>query len=380
MDVENIDEDRKRAEVFDALSHPARIMLLKALSEEALGFAELKKKLGIESSGHLQHHISKLGSLIKTDNYGKYVLSDEGKDALHSVKTVEIAAGAKATENRKAYTSKSNTVLKLTTVILAVLLALSLTLASFEYSNVLSLQSEISQRDSVIQEHDTLIQERDTLITQLDTAIHLAESRLNLKLPNESRYLTTLPDQNNEENVTKIFLSSTAAGYHYLPAYPFTTPWFNGSDHYFSSRRAFELTENRSITLSFWGWTFDAGGLLAGMYEYQIGSYARNPVLIIAVTIRNDYTSVDIDAPIGNRSGSYVSSINLAVRLYSENGSIIEAPKAHASASSRMAIGGVSFLLGTDQTKQVIFYLSPSPSDIEAIDHYEIYVSSLSAY
>ena len=374
MDAENIDNDRKRAEVFDALSHPTRIMLLKALSEEALGFAELKKKLGIESSGHLQHHISKLGCLIKTDNYGKYVLSDQGKDALHSVKTVEIAAGAKATENREAYTSKSNTVLKLTTVILAVLLALSLTLASFEYSNVLSLQSEISQRDS------TLV-DRDTLITQLDTAIHLAESRLNLKLPSESRYLTTLPDQNGEENPTKIFLSSTAAGYHYLPAYPFTTPWFNGSDRYFSSRRAFELTENRSIALSFWGWTFDAGGIMAGMYEYQIGTYARDPVLIIGATIRNDYTSADLGEAVGNRTGSYVSSINLAVRLYRQNGSIIEVSVAeNASASSRMAIGGVQFLLGTDQTKQVIFYLSPSLSDIEAIDHYEIYVSSLSAY
>ncbi len=101
MDVENVEEDRKRAEVFDALSHPTRIMLLKALSDEPLGFADLKKKLGIESSGHLQHHISKLGGLIKTDDYGKYTLSDQGKDALHSVDTVESVARVKASENEQ---------------------------------------------------------------------------------------------------------------------------------------------------------------------------------------------------------------------------------------------------------------------------------------
>lgn len=309
------------------------------------------------------------------------VISNIGNGKMKEVTfaIMERSAESGTKQDEKIHFAKRDVILKLAVGMLALLLIASLALVVFEHNQVLALQSEISQRDSVIQE-------RDTLITQLDTAIHLAESRLNLKLPNGSRYLTTLPDQNNEENSTKIFLSSTAAGYHYLPAYPFTTPWFNGSDHYFSSRRAFELTENRSITLSFWGWTFDAGGLLAGMYEYQIGSYARNPVLIIAVTIRNDYTSTDLDAPIGNRTGSYVSSINLAVRLYSENGSIIEAPKAHTSASERMpigermAIGGAQFLLGANQTKKVIFYLSPSTSDIEAIDHYEIYVSSLSAY
>jgi DNA-binding HxlR family transcriptional regulator len=380
MSVEKVDEDRRRAEVFDALSHPVRIMILKALNEESLGFADLKKKLGIESSGHLQHHINKLSGLIKTDDYGKYALSDQGKDALHSVNTVESLAGSKANENEKAHTSRRNVVLKSTVVVLALLLALSSALAVFEYNNVLSLQSEISQRDSVIVD-------RDTLITQLDTALHLAESRVNLKLPSESQYLTTLPDQNGEEDATKIFLSSTAAGYHYLPPYPFETPWFNGSGGGFSSQRVFELTNNMSITLSFWGWTFDAGGLMAGRYEY--GIWTGDPVLIIAVTIRNDYTSADADngdlgSPIGNRTGSYISSINLGLRLYGQNGSIIQALESEntpaKTASSRTAIGGAPFLLGSGQTKQVVFYLSPSGLDIDAIDHYEIYVSSLSAY
>ncbi len=89
---------RQRAEIFDALGHPTRIIILKALNEEPLGFGDLKKKVGIDSSGHLQHHLNKLDGLIKTDDQGKYCLSDQGKDALLSVQTVEKAAGSAAGE------------------------------------------------------------------------------------------------------------------------------------------------------------------------------------------------------------------------------------------------------------------------------------------
>lgn len=293
----------------------------------------------------------------------------------------ETCAFTGAKQNGKANGAKKDIALKLAVVVLVFLLVLSSALAVFEYNEALSFQNEISQRDSVI--HD-----RDTLITQLDTALNLAQSRLNLKLPNGSQYLTTLPDPNHEGNPTKIFLVSTAAGYSYLPPYPFKTPWFNGtSGGSFSSQRVFELTDNRSLTLSFWGWTFDAGGLNAGKYEYRIGT--GEPVLMIAVTIRNDYTPADAgngtdhNAPIGTIpfTGSYVSAINLTARLFSQNGSIIQAADAKdtpiPTATSRTARGGYQFALGSGQTKQVIFYLSPSSLDI---DHYEIYVSYLSAY
>jgi DNA-binding transcriptional ArsR family regulator len=91
--MENAEEEMKRTEVFDALSHPTRITILKALDEEVMGFAELKKKVKIESNGHLQHHLSKLDGLIKTDVNGKYGLSDQGKDALLAVQTIENRAG-----------------------------------------------------------------------------------------------------------------------------------------------------------------------------------------------------------------------------------------------------------------------------------------------
>ena len=39
------ENDMRQAEVFDALGHPTRVVILKALSEGPAGFAELKKKL-----------------------------------------------------------------------------------------------------------------------------------------------------------------------------------------------------------------------------------------------------------------------------------------------------------------------------------------------
>lgn len=260
-----------------------------------------------------------------------------------------------------------------TTVLLTVLvllLALSSALAIFEFSNVLSLQNELSQRDK------TLV-DRDTLITQLDTAIRLAESLSKLKLPNASQYLTTTPDQNSSAENTKIFLTDSGVSISYLPAYPFSTPWFNGSGP-FSSQRVFELTNNRSIALSFWGWWFNTGRMFGGVTGGGV------PSLNIGVTVRNDYTSADVGAPIGNRTGSYISSVNLGIRLYSWNGSIVEVPRttglAAPTASSNTAMGGVTFLLVSGQSKEVIFYLSPSVSDMEAICYCEIYVSEASPY
>jgi DNA-binding HxlR family transcriptional regulator len=92
-DEKQVEQDRQRSEVFDALGHPTRIRILKVLSECSLGFADLKKKTGIKSSGHLQHHLTKLNDLIRTDEYSKYCLSEEGKDALLAIQTVENMAG-----------------------------------------------------------------------------------------------------------------------------------------------------------------------------------------------------------------------------------------------------------------------------------------------
>ncbi len=105
-DTKESETDMHHAEVFDALGHPTRIAILKALNESSLGFAEIKKKIGIKSNGHLQHHINKLNGLIKTDEYGKYCLSDQGKDALLTVGTVENAANPAKKRRLKLNTKK----------------------------------------------------------------------------------------------------------------------------------------------------------------------------------------------------------------------------------------------------------------------------------
>ena len=53
--------DSSRAELFEALGHPSRVKILKVLERNQLGFADLKREVGIGSSGHLQFHLNKLG-------------------------------------------------------------------------------------------------------------------------------------------------------------------------------------------------------------------------------------------------------------------------------------------------------------------------------
>jgi DNA-binding transcriptional ArsR family regulator len=77
-----------RAELFEELSHETRIKILQALGEQPMAFATLKRTLQMESSGNLQHHLGKLGGLVKQTDDGLYVLTDDGKEALRTLDTV----------------------------------------------------------------------------------------------------------------------------------------------------------------------------------------------------------------------------------------------------------------------------------------------------
>jgi DNA-binding HxlR family transcriptional regulator len=87
--MKETDKDKQRAEVYDALGHRLRIAILKSLSEGPQGFAELKRSVNIPSSGQLTHHLNKLNDFIKTDQNGKYCLSDKGKEALLTMQPIE---------------------------------------------------------------------------------------------------------------------------------------------------------------------------------------------------------------------------------------------------------------------------------------------------
>ena len=82
VDLENLSvEDRYR--IFEALSHPTRVKILKLVDEKGLTFSTLKHELGLGSSGQLQHHLQKLsGFIIIEKDSGCYGLTDTGRRAL----------------------------------------------------------------------------------------------------------------------------------------------------------------------------------------------------------------------------------------------------------------------------------------------------------
>jgi len=86
-DDSNQDNGKSEASLFEAISHDTRIRALFLLRNNALGFSELKNQLGIKSSGNLQHHLIKLGTLIELHE-GLYSLSDHGREALMAIEAV----------------------------------------------------------------------------------------------------------------------------------------------------------------------------------------------------------------------------------------------------------------------------------------------------
>ena len=76
-------------ETFEAVAHPLRIKILKLLAERPVGFSELKRELGIKSSGKLDFHLRKLGGLIALNSDGKYTLTKEGYAALQAITTIK---------------------------------------------------------------------------------------------------------------------------------------------------------------------------------------------------------------------------------------------------------------------------------------------------
>ena len=77
-----------REEIFEAISHPLRIEILKKLAEKPMKFADLKRQLGIKSSGKLDFHLKKLEGLVEQDEEGRYRLTRQGYAALQAIDMV----------------------------------------------------------------------------------------------------------------------------------------------------------------------------------------------------------------------------------------------------------------------------------------------------
>ncbi len=137
--------DKSPAELFDALGHPIRIKMLHALEDGPLGFSELRRKVGLESSGHLQFHLGKLSGMVRSEPDGSYSLTDDGKEALRVVSTSKGTGSGESRDDRKVLLSRT---------ILAGLVAAMLLLAavavvqefevSGQLSQISSLQSQVS--------------------------------------------------------------------------------------------------------------------------------------------------------------------------------------------------------------------------------------------
>ncbi len=355
-------EERRRAEVFDALSHPTRIMILKALNENPVGFADLKKQLGIESSGHLQHHISKLNSLVKTDEYGKYTLSDEGKDALNSVETVEKVTESGAKHKQKVVRAKTSNVLKIVSLFLATLLVASCLFAVFEYNTVSVLRNELDTNNDVISELgsqiDTLnatVSQQNEKMSQLATELNLAKSVMAIEQPIVSHYLRT--GGQFQDDLTKIFLQSTDV---WLNDNSVVLPFYN-----VLIARPDNGTQLYNTTISITVYSIFSG------YSYMVCNGDKS-ILMIGATVRNDYNLEDAENLTSQNLPMYNSSsfIKLSAKLYDRNGNIIETKEANFTGTISV-IGNQEFALKNGETKQVVFYLEPSSWNI---DHYEIFV------
>ncbi len=372
MSADEVDADRRQAEVFDALGHPTRIMILKALSEGSLGFADLKKKLGIESSGHLQHHLSKLGSLVKTDDYGKYVLSGQGKDALLSVETVEKVAATEPRQKQRNYGFKRNILLKSAVVALTILLVTTSVLFAFEYKQASSFQDTINKT-----------------ISQYETALELTSDALTINPPNGSFYLPESATPNGVGNLTRIFLLSSETIWIWEPANSTFKPvpaasngWVNFTTVIRYGTPTGEIVTVNETSTQRQGTfisprVFISPPWFAGPsdgYGWSIFP-SQDPVLEIGVTVRNDYTSADagngsgLSSPIGSSTAE--SFIMFTAKLYSSNGSLIQTQQLTPPYAETREL-----TLLSGQTKPFTLFFSP---DSLQIDHYEIYVSYLSS-
>lgn len=88
----NDEQPPATAALFDSLAHPTRIKIIEILGEKDQSFSEIKRRLGVESSGHLQFHLNKLEPLlVRLSSDGKnYTLTSEGRESLRLVGQVMV--------------------------------------------------------------------------------------------------------------------------------------------------------------------------------------------------------------------------------------------------------------------------------------------------
>jgi hypothetical protein len=135
--------DASRAELFEALGHPMRVKILNALEGKQMGFAELKREVGIESSGHLQFHLSKLSGLVATTAGGDYVLSDDGREAIRVLRSTRASSEQRAPIARASSLRRIGWRTPLLTVLLLAVVVLA-SVAIYQQNQIVALNRTLS--------------------------------------------------------------------------------------------------------------------------------------------------------------------------------------------------------------------------------------------
>jgi DNA-binding transcriptional ArsR family regulator len=90
-------------DLFEAVSNPMRIEIVKLLAEKPICFADLKRAFKISSSGLLDFHLKKLNDLITTNDEGNYTLTEKGFAALQAVETTSKYFWLRAAQRRSFF-------------------------------------------------------------------------------------------------------------------------------------------------------------------------------------------------------------------------------------------------------------------------------------
>jgi len=132
--------DSSRAELFEALGHPTRVRILRALGSRPMSFSELKREIGIDSGGHLQFHLGKLSRLITTDQFGNYKLTDEGQEALRVAQTA-LRTEERSSKRAENYIARPFviSIIALSLIWAAIVIASSLALQGTADESVISI-------------------------------------------------------------------------------------------------------------------------------------------------------------------------------------------------------------------------------------------------
>ncbi len=77
-----------QSKIFESIAHDTRVKILRMVNKKPLTFTELKKKLNIQSSGNITHHLNKLEGLVELNETRDYVITKRGKEALFALDAV----------------------------------------------------------------------------------------------------------------------------------------------------------------------------------------------------------------------------------------------------------------------------------------------------